>query len=130
MRNWGVAYFNDLPVGNIICRYEPETSGDKVKLYIMTIGVLPAYRRLGLATKLLEHVLEQAGPGKKVTLPAVEKDAKPQEATVSQVYLNVQTSNTAARNLYERHGFQLSETLPTYYREGLEPRSAWVLTLS
>ncbi|KAG0147732.1 hypothetical protein CROQUDRAFT_670324 [Cronartium quercuum f. sp. fusiforme G11] len=66
-------YFNDLPVGAVCCRVETDptsvpTYGSSVtpdhmpegKLYIMTLGVLAPYRRHGLATKLLNHVIQEA----------------------------------------------------------------------
>ncbi|MBW0502699.1 hypothetical protein O181_042414 [Austropuccinia psidii MF-1] len=70
-------YYNDLPVGAVCCRIEPdpkvknlsnepnkESSPDaqpnETKLYIMTLGVLAPYRRQGLATRLLDQVTEAA----------------------------------------------------------------------
>lgn len=45
------ALFNDIPVGNICCRFENDGK-DSVKLYIMTLGCLAPYRRLGIASKV------------------------------------------------------------------------------
>lgn len=58
-------FYNDLPVGAICCRIEhptPSSSSAEAtpKLYIMTLGVLAPYRRLGLASRLLSHVLSAA----------------------------------------------------------------------
>lgn len=41
-----VAYFNDIVVGGVCCRIE--TEGEQRRLYIMTLGVLAPYRRLGI----------------------------------------------------------------------------------
>ena len=40
------AYFNDVVVGGVCCRIE--TEGELRKLYIMTLGCLAPYRRLGI----------------------------------------------------------------------------------
>jgi hypothetical protein len=48
------ALFNDIPVGNVCCKFEKEDK-DTVKLYIMTLGCLAPYRRLGIATKVRRY---------------------------------------------------------------------------
>ena len=48
------AYFNDLVVGAVCCRVEME--GDKHRMYIMTLGCLAPYRRLGVGTKSLSFI--------------------------------------------------------------------------
>ncbi|OAV93955.1 hypothetical protein PTTG_12592 [Puccinia triticina 1-1 BBBD Race 1] len=70
-------YYNDLPVGAVCCRIEPDpkepsagstgkvngstnTQSNQTKLYIMTLGVLAPYRQQGLATKLLHQVISAA----------------------------------------------------------------------
>lgn len=67
-------YYNDLPVGAVCCRIEPDPkqssasthpnhpdqSSNQTKLYIMTLGVLAPYRQQGLATKLLDQVISAA----------------------------------------------------------------------
>ena len=40
------AYFNDVVVGGVCCRFEQE--GEKRRVYIMTLGCLAAYRRYGV----------------------------------------------------------------------------------
>lgn len=86
-----IALYNDIPVGTVCCRFE-FLSKTEVKLYIMTLGTLAPYRRLGIATKvcrflfvrvtdragsrftflscpqLLQHVMDVAGPGKSIEL--------------------------------------------------------------
>lgn len=119
-------------MGNIICRYEP-AGADKVKVYIMTLGVLAPYRRLGLASQLLKNVLETAAPGTKVTIPepqAPESKGQAKEYEIESVYLNMQTNNVDARTFYEKNGFNMIQEIPAYYHEGIEPRSAWVLELT
>ncbi|GAA5999878.1 hypothetical protein JCM10207_005953 [Rhodosporidiobolus poonsookiae] len=80
-----LVYYQDLPVGIVVCRLEPsdkpcpeslaqaaggakvdgekgadEQAGKPSKLYVMTLGVLAPYRRQGLALKLIHHVLTTA----------------------------------------------------------------------
>ncbi|MCO5588171.1 hypothetical protein L7F22_042126 [Adiantum nelumboides] len=72
------ALFNDIPVGNICCRFEKDTTNsNSVNVHIMTLGCLAPYRRMGIATTLLEYVLEHAAPGKKVDLSDEDKTAAP-----------------------------------------------------
>lgn len=47
---FALAYFNDLVVGGVCCRVEIE--GDRKRLYIMTLGVLAPYRRLGIGINM------------------------------------------------------------------------------
>jgi len=56
-----LAYFNDILVGAICCRIEPQEHPE-FKLYIMTIGVLAPYRRLGIGQQLLKQVRTTALP--------------------------------------------------------------------
>ncbi|WFC96833.1 N-terminal methionine N(alpha)-acetyltransferase NatE [Malassezia brasiliensis] len=108
--------YNDIPVGNVCCRVEEGKDVAHCKVYIMTLGVLPAYRHLGLGSAMLRHVLEQAPTGGKYD------DGRKVEA----VYLHVHTANEAAKQFYEQFGFQVTETVPDYFKT-LEPRSAWLL---
>lgn len=180
-------FYQDLAVGNVVCRLEPATTplpttlSNSVaptptpvassssapappkhapgtptvpqKLYVMTLGVLPAYCRQGLATKLIQHIIATAEashhpppapePTSAVAAPADkkkksdDKDAKDKAAkakaivpvvkpVIASIYLHVQVSNDAAKAFWEGNGFKVVDTVTNYYRK-IEPRDAWVL---
>lgn len=50
------AYFNDIPVGAVCCRVDH--SQNQKRLYIMTLGCLAPYRRLGIG-KPFVHVKQR-----------------------------------------------------------------------
>lgn len=105
------AYVNGFTVGAVCARLEPlEESSEKFKMYIMTINVLAAYRRRGIASKLLKHILVEA-----------VKDSNIQE-----IFLHVQTTNDAAKGFYEAHGFEEHCVVENYYTR-VEPTSAFLL---
>ena len=66
--------------------------------HLMNVAVDPAARRRGLATGLLEAMLERAGHDASYTL-------------------EVRTSNAPAIALYERFGFRAAGTRPRYYQD-------------
>jgi ribosomal-protein-alanine N-acetyltransferase len=66
--------------------------------HLMNIAVDPPARRRGIASALLERMLERAGPDQSYTL-------------------EVRTSNTGAIAMYERFGFRPAGTRPRYYRD-------------
>mmetsp|Transcript_37176 Transcript_37176/g.72524 ORF Transcript_37176/g.72524 Transcript_37176/m.72524 type:complete len:195 (-) Transcript_37176:7-591(-) len=112
-------YSTDILVGAICCRLEkpaPPAGGGAAaaggtRLYIMTIGVLAPYRSCGVGTEMLEQTLDDA-----------EKDA-----SVSEAYLHVQTSNTDAMAFYKRFGFEVTSTIKNYYKR-IDPPDCHVLT--
>lgn len=79
---------------------------------MVTLGVSPPYRRLGIASELVRRSL------------AVLAECVPE---CTQVTLHVHVTNLAALAFYERHGFERVEKLVGYYAR-LTPPDAWVLT--
>jgi ribosomal protein S18 acetylase RimI-like enzyme len=85
------ASWNGFCIGAVCARIENhETIEDAFKLYFMTINVLPTYRRRGIATFLLNHVMDEAMKNEKII----------------EVYLHVQTTNDEAKDFYISHGFE------------------------
>jgi [ribosomal protein S18]-alanine N-acetyltransferase len=66
--------------------------------HLMNIAVDPAARRRGVASRLLESMIERAGVDASYTL-------------------EVRTSNAPAIALYERFGFRAAGTRPRYYQD-------------
>ncbi|KAG5520100.1 hypothetical protein PMAC_001176 [Pneumocystis sp. 'macacae'] len=99
-----LAYFNNICVGCIRCQLEDE------KLYLMTLGVLAAYRCIGIGQRLLDHILEHA-----------------QKLNVKSIYLHVWTENKDAIEWYTKRKFHILDTLPNYYTK-IQPGTAHVLS--
>ena len=79
-------------VGYLICSRYADV------MHLMNIAVDPAKRRRGVATALLEKMLERAGREQAYTL-------------------EVRPSNSGAIALYERFGFRSAGTRRRYYRD-------------
>jgi N-alpha-acetyltransferase 50 len=109
------AFWNGFTVGAICCRVEDhknEETGTKGKrLYIMTLSVLPAYRRRGVARFLVDHVLTSAA----------------KDNSINDVYLHVQTSNEDALGFYEKLGFLKGEKLEGYYKR-VDPPDCYIVS--
>jgi ribosomal protein S18 acetylase RimI-like enzyme len=76
----------------------------------MTLGCLAPYRRLGIGTKMLEHVLN-----------IVKEDGN-----YTSIFLHVQVNNESAIEFYQKFGFKIVETKEQYYKR-IEPADAHVL---
>ncbi|KAI8076842.1 acetyltransferase, GNAT family protein [Halteromyces radiatus] len=106
-----VVYVDDKAVGAICCRIEPELQQEgKYRVYIMTLGVLEAYRRRHLGHLLLQHVIDQAY----------------RQPNITRIYLHVQVLNTTALALYHRHGFQKVALARDYYKH-IPDKDAYVV---
>ncbi|XP_022326638.1 N-alpha-acetyltransferase 50-like [Crassostrea virginica] len=106
-----LAYFNDIVVGAVCCRVD--TSDQQRRLYIMTLGCLAPYRRLGIGSSMVEHVLK-----------ICEEDNN-----FDNVFLHVQINNEGAIRFYEKFGFEIVEEKKNYYKR-IEPADAYVLQKS
>lgn len=94
---------NDVIVGGISARVEVEEDKPEEKnLHILILLVLPKYRRLGLATKMMNWLLSEA---------------RQSLIHPHSIKLHVQKSNEAAVSFYKRHGLTVAEELPGYYTD-------------
>lgn len=82
-------------VGYLICARYDEA------YHVMTIAVDPEHRRAGIASTLLDALIERAGEDANYTL-------------------EVRVSNVGAIALYERYGFRSVGTRPRYYADNGE----------
>jgi len=82
-------------VGYLICAKYAEA------YHVMTLATAPDHRREGIASALLDAVIERAGEDASYTL-------------------EVRVSNTGAIALYERYGFRGVGTRPHYYADNGE----------
>jgi ribosomal-protein-alanine N-acetyltransferase len=72
------------------------------KGHIVSVGVLPEARRLGIATAMMLRAMKAM----KIYYGA------------SEVYLEVRVSNTPAISLYEKLGYRVVGRIPRYYSDG------------
>jgi len=73
----------------------------RIAYHIVTFAIDPKYRKLGLGTKLLYHMIEKT----------MEKGAR-------EWRLEVETTNESAIKLYEKEKFERGGTIPNYYSTG------------
>jgi ribosomal-protein-alanine N-acetyltransferase len=101
-----VAEENGEVVGYIMCRIELGLSnfglsGIIKKGHIVSVAVLPQYRRKGVGKALIAEAME----GMRLY-------------DVKQCFLEVRATNTPAINLYKKLGFQITRTIHGYYADG------------
>jgi len=101
-------YCNDIVVGAVCCRKEMEDS--RLRLYIMTLGCLAPYRRLGIGSVMLQYVL----------------DICHDDRAIHDVYLHVKIDNNEAIEFYKTFDFEIVGIKEGYYND-IEPPDAYVL---
>ncbi|KAJ2783446.1 hypothetical protein H4R18_001711 [Coemansia javaensis] len=119
-----LAFYGGACVGTITCRRQPLGFADSPappaaphvpppvdsELYMMTLGVLAPYRRLGIARGLLNSAVRAAAA----------------DPTVRRIVLHVQIDNDDALRFYHRHGFTTLRMVERYYKT-LDPPHAYLL---
>jgi len=99
-----LAQAGDQPVGFVIALVVgPEAE-------VLTLGVLPEFRRRGIARHLLTWVIDRLG-----------------DAACERLLLEVAEDNLAARTLYGKLGFAQVGRRPSYYRRSAGAKAAIVL---
>jgi len=98
-------------VGYVLSRIERSFSSflslNPAKGHVISIAVLPKYRRQGLGLKIMRYGMQ-----------------KLIEQKVVSVYLEVRISNIAAVEMYKKLGFYIKREYKHYYRDG---ESAFVM---
>jgi Acetyltransferase (GNAT) family len=111
-----------IPIGWIRCSLEPYPSATSPpspttpiynQIYIKALCLLAPYRSMGVATALLDSILEQ-------------KEAL-REHNVQFVFAHVWESNEEALEWYEKRGFSRDEALVEGYYRRLRPQGAWIV---
>lgn len=95
-----IAMLDGEPVGFIMGATEMHKRENVGHIY--SVDVKPAYRQRGIGSSLLEaleHIFIGQG--------------------VETCYLEVRIDNVAAKSLYSKHGYKLSETVKNYYGLGI-----------
>jgi ribosomal-protein-alanine N-acetyltransferase len=102
-----LALKDDAPAGILLLQLQPPDAE------LLTLGVVPALRRRGIAAALLAHALDEARP-----------------AGVRRLLLEVAADNGPAMTFYLGRGFQPLSRRPAYYRRTGSPAvDAEVLSL-
>jgi ribosomal-protein-alanine N-acetyltransferase len=95
----------DKILGYIMWRLERTPSVNSLKLvnkgHLVSIAVLDEYRRMGIATTLLNE-----------SMPEIKKHG------ISEFVLEVRVSNHPAINLYKKFGYKIESVKRKYYRDG------------
>ncbi|EER10662.1 conserved hypothetical protein [Perkinsus marinus ATCC 50983] len=137
-----LAYMCDVLVGAIGCRVmlvDPKDPSQGMKMYIMTLSVLPMFRRCRVATTLL-NALQDELEKRRATALAEAKAASASHhhhhghnneeglaaGQVVKICLDVQVNNASAICFYEKHGFAKVAEVPGYYPD-LDPKDAYTM---
>lgn len=99
------ACLNGKVVGAICARIEhPGAQYNNARLHVLTVSVLPRFRRRGVATALLRGVIAAC-------------EERWEHRHVREFYLRVQASNDGARAVYSRCGFRVAAAQAGYYKD-------------
>jgi len=98
---------------------------NKKRLYIMTLGVLAAYRGYGVGEQLVQSIIDYYEEGRKHSF---QGQGTQDLAQVEEISLHVHTSNEGAIRFYvEKFGFQKGDIIRNYYTQRIEPPDCFLL---
>lgn len=105
---------NSRVVGGIQCRLDIVPSGPpgEYQMYLQTIALLSPFRRLGIATSLLNSIIESIIA---------------QHDRTTSIYAHVWEANSEALEWYERRGFAVEGDVVKDYYQRLKPSGARVV---
>jgi ribosomal protein S18 acetylase RimI-like enzyme len=134
------AYHNGFVVGAVCTRIEPlkgdnnpdsnsSSNSSGSRIYILTLGVLAAYRDRGIGQELVQSIIDHYNdimdPTKRDE--STKKEDIVQMSQVKEIALHVQTSNVDATKFYtEKFGFEQAELVENYYKR-IDPPHCYVL---
>ena len=87
-------------VGGVCCRVEKNSATQQHVVYIMTLACLCQYRRKGIGSIMLNHIL---------TTSLLDP-------TIVAITLHMKIDNEEALSFYKKFGFVVKETAPAYYK--------------
>jgi len=102
-------------VGGLVTRIEPSSAASGTStLYIQSLALLSPYRRYGLATAALDHII-------------CGVIAHPLAEPITSLYAHVWTENEDGLEWYKKRGFTITEPVVHGYYRRLKPDTAWIL---
>lgn len=100
-------------------------ASSKKRIYIMTLGVLAAYRGYGVGEQLVQSILDYYEQARNRSFQGQDVHDL---AQVGEVSLHVHTSNEDAIRFYvDKFGFQRGDLIKNYYSQRIEPPDCYVL---
>jgi ribosomal protein S18 acetylase RimI-like enzyme len=105
-------------VGGIVCRLEKDDGTRTSAIYIQSLALLSPYRSHGLATRVLDDIIEGAVNTPQIGYP------------VTSLYAHVWTENSEGLEWYAARGFTREEPVVQDYYRRLNPGNAWIMRRS
>jgi N-alpha-acetyltransferase 50 len=105
-------------VGGIVCRLEKDEATRTSAIYIQSLALLSPYRSHGLATRVLDDIIQGVVNTPQLGYP------------VTSIYAHVWTENTEGLEWYTARGFTREEPVVKGYYRRLQPGNAWIMRRS
>jgi ribosomal protein S18 acetylase RimI-like enzyme len=102
-------------VGGIVCRLERDESTRTSAIYIQSLALLSPYRSHGLATRVLDNIIQGVVNTPQIGYP------------VTSLYAHVWTENAEGLEWYTARGFTREEPIVQDYYRRLQPGNAWIM---